>query len=67
MISFRQRFALAAAAVIAGNALYLGLQHFLPLSGRHQPFRIDLGLMADFWLCVVLYNVFLFFYRRSKH
>ncbi len=65
--SFWRRFGLAAAAVIAGNALYLGLQRFLPANASHQPFRFDLGLVADFWLCLVLYNLFAFLYDRSRH
>lgn len=67
MQQFWRRFALAAAAVIAGNLLYLGLQRFLPPNARHRPFRLDLGLVADFWVCVVLYNLFSLLYNRSKH
>jgi hypothetical protein len=29
----------------------------LPPAGRHHPDRLDLGLIVDFWLCVVLYGV----------
>jgi hypothetical protein len=29
----------------------------LPAAGRHRPDRLDLGLIVDFWLCVVLYGV----------
>ncbi len=64
---FWRRFGVAAAAVIAGNALYLGLQRFLPAGARHQPFRFDLGLVADFWLCLVLYNLFSLLLGRSRH
>jgi hypothetical protein len=41
---FGRRFSVAFAAVILGNVVYLSLQRFLPLAGRHSPFRLDLGL-----------------------
>ncbi|HYX52936.1 MAG TPA: hypothetical protein VE783_05755 [Candidatus Limnocylindrales bacterium] len=64
---FWKRFTLAASAVILGNVLYLWIQRFLPPNAQHQAFRIDLGLVADFWLCVVLYSVFMFLYNKSRH
>lgn len=63
---FWRRFWLALAAVLAGNALYFALQRFLPPRGRHDPFRIDLGLVVDFWLCAVVFSVLLVAFR-SKH
>jgi hypothetical protein len=45
-------------AVVAGSLLYFFvLMPHLPLAGRHQPFRIDLGLVVNFWVCLVLYGV----------
>jgi len=41
------------AAVVLGNAVYFGLDRFLPPAGRHVPYRIDWGLAIDFWCCVV--------------
>ncbi|MFZ0314059.1 MAG: hypothetical protein WAL85_15230 [Candidatus Korobacteraceae bacterium] len=46
------------AAVVVGNLLYFFvLMPHLPAAGRHRPDRLDLGLIVDFWLCVVLYGV----------
>jgi hypothetical protein len=63
---FWRRFWLALAAVIVGNAIYFAVQRILPPSGRHDPFRIDLGLVLDCWICLVVFNIFLFLFR-SKH
>jgi ABC-type uncharacterized transport system permease subunit len=47
-----------AVAVVVGNLLYFFvLMPHLPAAGRHRPDRLDLGLIVDFWLCVVLYGV----------
>jgi len=29
----------------------------LPPAGRHRPDRLDLGLIVDFWVCVVIYGL----------
>jgi zinc transporter ZupT len=42
-------------AVLAGNAIYLGIERFLPASAQHQLFREDWGLALDFLICVVCY------------
>jgi hypothetical protein len=44
-------------AVLAGNALYFGVERFLPPRARHQPFQIDWGLAVDFWICLVCYGL----------
>jgi len=45
-------------AIVAGNLLYFFvLMPHLPAAGRHRPDRIDLGLIVDFWVCVVIYGV----------
>jgi hypothetical protein len=43
-------------AVVLGNLAYffLGPAFHLP---RHRPFRLDWGLIVDFWLCVVAYGL----------
>ncbi len=63
---FWRRFLIAAAAVILGNAIYLSFQRFLPGRAYHKPFRIDLGLVADFWLCLIIFYLLLAL-LRSKH
>ena len=52
------RFLKALAAVLTGNAVYfLVVMPRLPAGGRHEPFRLDVGLLVDFWLCLVAYGV----------
>ncbi len=63
---FGRRFWMALVAVIIGNVIYLALQRFLPAAGRHAPFRIDLGLVVDFWICLVIFNILLLAFR-TKH
>jgi ABC-type uncharacterized transport system permease subunit len=46
------------AAVVVGSLFYFFvLMPHLPLAGRHQPFRIDLGLAVNLWVCLVLYGI----------
>ena len=47
----------ALAAVLAGNAAYFLSMKYLPLRARHMPFQIDLGLVVDFWLCLVAFGL----------
>ncbi|HEY2798406.1 MAG TPA: hypothetical protein VGK26_11005 [Thermoanaerobaculia bacterium] len=43
-------------AVLAGNAIYFAvLFRTLPPSLRHEPMRIDAGLLLDFLCCVLVY------------
>jgi hypothetical protein len=45
-------------AIVAGNLLYFFLlMPHLPPSGQHQPFKVDLGLLVDAWLCLVMYGI----------
>lgn len=54
-----RRFFIALAAVLLGNAIYLLLLPVLPERARHDPFRMDWGLVLDFWICVVVFNLLL--------
>jgi hypothetical protein len=40
-------------AVVAGNAVYFLLMPHLPPAARHDPAHLDLGVLVDFWFCVV--------------
>lgn len=55
-------------AVVIGNAIYFLLMPELPRLARHTIFRIDLGLVVDFWICLVIYGLleFLKRLRRSR-
>jgi hypothetical protein len=44
-------------AVVLGNVVYFLMAPSLPLVARHQPFRLDLGMVLDFWFCLVAYGV----------
>ncbi len=69
---FRRRLLKQLIAIVAGNLLYFFvLMPHLPLAGRHRPDRLDLGLLVDFWVCVVLYGIIELldrkWRRRSEH
>ena len=54
-------------AVVSGNLLYFFLlMPHLPAGGRHRPDRLDLGLIVDFWICVVMYGVIELIDRRWR-
>ena len=44
-------------AVVLGNVVYFLLAPSLPLLARHQPFRLDLGMILDLWFCLVAYGL----------
>jgi len=41
-------------AVVGGNAVYFLLLPELPERARHVPYSFDVGLVVDFWFCVVM-------------
>ena len=46
------------AAVLLGSLLYFFvLMPHLPPAARHQPFRLDWGLLVIAWICLVLYGL----------
>ena len=44
-------------AVVLGNAVYFALAPSLPPVARHHPPHMDLGVVVDFWICLVAYGV----------
>jgi hypothetical protein len=50
-------FVQALAAVVLGNAAYLLLSPYLPPAARHHLFRLDLGVIVDFWFCLVAFGL----------
>ena len=50
-------FVHALVAVLLGNAAYFLLGRYLPPGARHVPFNIDLGLLVDFWFCLVVFGL----------
>ncbi len=54
-------------AVLAGNAIYFAvLFRSLPPSFRHDPGRIDAGLLLDFLCCVLVYAAIRLGSRRGR-
>jgi len=52
----RRRWIEYVVAVLAGNAIYFAvLFRSLPPALRHEPMRIDAGLLLDFLCCVLVY------------
>ena len=44
-------------SVVLGNAIYLLVEPSLPAAARHTTYRLDWGLVIDFWLCLVCYGL----------
>lgn len=66
-LKLRANFLKSLVAVVSGNALYfLALTPWLPPAGRHGVSRIDLGLLIDFWLCLLIYGLIELLVRRKQ-
>lgn len=50
-------FLQALIAIILGNLIYFALLPSLPPVARHRPPHIDLGMVLDFWFCLVAYGL----------
>ena len=44
-------------AIVLGNVVYFLLVPSLPPAARHHPLRLDLGMVIDFWFCLVAYGL----------
>jgi len=44
-------------AVVLGNVVYFAIARSLPPVARHRPFHMDLGMVIDFWFCLVAYGL----------
>jgi len=44
-------------AIVLGNGLYFSLAPYFPLPAQHRPYHIDLGLVVDFWFCLLVYGM----------
>jgi hypothetical protein len=54
-------------AVLGGNLLYFGVLYpYLPPAARHRPSRLDWGLVVDFWICLALFGLLTFSFRRKR-
>jgi len=50
-------FIQALLAIVLGNVVYFVLAPSFPFAARHRPFHVDLGLVIDFWFCLVAYGL----------
>jgi hypothetical protein len=50
-------FIQALAAVVLGNVAYFLLVPSFPPAARHRPLQPDLGMLIDFWFCLVAYGL----------
>jgi hypothetical protein len=59
----------ALVAVLAGNAAYFLLEKYLPVPARHVVFHFDLGMVVDFWFCLVVFGIIktMAKWRREAH
>ena len=54
-------------AILLGNVIYfLAILPHVPLAGRHRAFKLDLGLLLDFWTCVACWGVIEMLDRRRR-
>ena len=44
-------------AIVLGNVVYFLLVPSLPPVARHRPLQLDLGMVVDFWFCLVAYGL----------
>jgi hypothetical protein len=59
-----RRFIKALAAVLAGAAIYLILQPYLPIRAQHRPFHEDLGLLVYGLIAAVIYGLLCWLDRK---
>jgi hypothetical protein len=54
------------AAVLIGNLVYSACSRFLPPAARHNTAGFDLGLVVDFWFCLVILGILELWDRYKK-
>jgi len=52
-------------AVVAGNLVYFLLMPHLPPAARHTPPHLDLGVLVDFWFCLVFLGIVKMVWKRD--
>lgn len=64
-MSLSRNFFISLAAVVLGNLIYFLIMPYLPPAAQHRSYRLlpDLGLLIDFWICLVLYGVIALLFR----
>lgn len=59
-------FVHALIAVIVGNVIYFLLVPYLPPAAHHMPHRMDLGMVVDFWFCLLVLGIVKTVARRRQ-
>lgn len=54
------------AAVVAGNVVYFLVMPYLPPAAQHNPAKLDLGVIIDFWFCLVFLGVIKTFWKPGN-
>jgi hypothetical protein len=54
---FPKNFWQSLIAVTVGNAIYFLSMNYLPRRAQHAILKFDLGLVVDFWICLVIYGL----------
>jgi TctA family transporter len=54
-------------AVLMGNLVYFAITPYVPRLAQHNIFRIDYGLVIDFWICLVIWGLLAWVSRQSRH
>ncbi|HKR32812.1 MAG TPA: hypothetical protein VJT08_20195 [Terriglobales bacterium] len=64
-MSFSRNFFISLAAVVLGNVIYFLIMPHLPLVAQHRTYHLlpDLGLLIDFWICLVIYGLIALLFR----
>ena len=65
----RMNFVQSLIAVLAGNLVYFWLMPHLPPAARHTIGKMDLGVLVDFWFCLVFLGAIKTFskWRQGSH
>lgn len=62
----RMNFLQSLAAVVAGNVVYFLVMPYLPPAAQHNPAKLDLGVIVDFWICLVFLGIIKTVWKPGK-
>ena len=62
----RMNFLQSLAAVVAGNVVYFLVMPYLPPAAQHNPAKLDLGVIIDFWFCLVFLGIIKTIWKPGK-
>lgn len=54
-------------AILLGNAIYFGVLYpALPAALKNQPWKVDAGLLLDFFICLLVYGAIRLGVRHAR-